>query len=292
MTTMALTVAAIRRILQDDPDSTTTAGSIAAAGTATVAVADIGKFAVGQTWEFDDDTGDTVLITAIADSTATITMRRGHRDSTAAAHSSGVVMLKDPRYSYDEISQAVNFVLDSDLYQEGIFDLIEHQITSSASTDHYNAPSTSCQKFLDVYQMPASGTEPQRTDLHYTPEGRNVDTTLYANGKYFVIQGNAGVPGTDLYYVTCAHKLTITTLTTSEERIVQLLGAAYVLEWTEPRRLGGPTNQGDETVRPGASMATAAYLRGLAEELMSKVKRELESTFPTPRRFVMYSKVV
>ncbi len=71
-----------------------------------------------------------------------------------------------------------------------------------------------------------------------------------------------------------------------DERIVQFLSAAYVLEWTEPHRLAGPTNQGDQTVRPGAAIPTAAYYRQLAEELMSKRRRELEETFPPKRRFV------
>jgi len=284
--TMSTTVAAIRRLLNDDPDETTTSASVSTTAATTVTVTDITKFATGQTWEFDDDSGELVLITAVADSTSTITMKRGHKDTTAATHSSGVVMMKEPRYYYDTVSQAVNYVLDSDLYSEGLFELQEHQVTSSATSDYYNAPAAGCLRFLDVYQKTSSMYEPKRSRLRYSEFPTNADSTLFANGKYFIIEGNYGTAGTDIYYVTCAHAMTITTLTTASQRIVELLGTAYLLEWTEPRRAQGPTNQGDTTVRTGTNIGTAAYYRSLAEELMAKEKRKTEELFPAKRRFV------
>lgn len=284
--TMATTVAAIRRLLNDNPDTTTTTASVASAATTTVTVTDINKFAVGQEWEFDDDTGDVVLITAVTDSTSTITMRRSHRDSTAAAHSSGVVMSKAPRYFYDTVQQAVNYVLDVDLYHEGLYELQEHQVTTSATSDFYNSPAAGCLRFIDVYQKTATMTEPQRARLRFSPLPTNADTSLYAAGKYFIIEGNYGTAGSDVYYVTCAHAYAITTLSTAAQRITELLATAYLLEWHEPRRLGGPNNQGDETVKPGASIGTAAYYRGLAEEMIAKEKRRTEELIPPQRRFV------
>lgn len=287
MTTMALTTASIRSVLQDRPDETTTTASMTNS-VASVTVTDITKFAVGQVWEFDDGaTGaEDVLIRSVTDSSSTIGIKRGHLGSTATSHSNSCVMLKEPKYRFDEVAQAVNTVLDADLFQEGLFDLAEHQIVTSTTTDYYNAPTTSCIKFLDVYQMPASYTEPQRAGIRYTPYPRNADTSLYSNGSYFVIQGNYGLAGADVYYVTCAHNLALSTADSAEERIVLLLGAAYLLEWAEPKRIAGPNNQGDITVRPNTGIQTAAYYRGLAEELMSKKKRAIEDRFPPTRRFV------
>ena len=286
MTTIAAQVKIIRRLLQDEPLTDVLAASIAASSTTTMTVTDVTKFAVGQWWEFDDDTGDKVLITAVNTSTSVCTIRRSYRGSTGAAHSNAAVLAKQPRFEYDTVSQAINTVLDSDLDGENIYDLIEHQVTSSATTDYYNAPATACERFLDVYQKTASMLSPRRGHLWFSPLPTNADTALYANGKYFVIQGNYGVAGTDIYYVTCHHPLAIGTLTSGQERIVQFLACAYLLEWTEPKRLAGPNNQGDTTVKPGDANRTAAYWRSLAEEQMSKEQQRLKNLFPPQRRFV------
>ena len=284
--TMATTIAAIRRILNDFPDEDTLGAAIAAANTTTMTVTDITKHFKGKVFEFDDATGDVVLETAVNGSTSVVTIKRGHLGSTAAAHLIGAVMLDNPRYRYDQITQAVNTVLDADLFHEGLFELQEHQITSSATTDYYNSPAAGCLRFLDVYQKTSTMYEPRREAIWYSPYPTNVDTSLYASGKYFVINGNYGVAGTAIYYVTCAHAYEITTLSTAAQRIVELLACAYLLEWSEPRRLGGPNNQGDITVKPGQSVGTAAYYRGLAEELMVKERRKTSELFPSKRNFV------
>lgn len=290
MTTIAAEIKNIRRLLQDEPLTDTLAAAIAAGSTTTMTVTDVSLYAVGQWWEFDDDTGDKVYVTAVNSSTSVVTIRRNYRGSTGAAHSNGAVLAKAPRFEYDTVSQAINTVLDIDLYGEGIFDLQEHTVTSSATTNYYNSPASDCLEFKDVYQWTSTMRSPARELIEFSPKPRNVSTTVYSsafsNGKYFVISGNYGTPGTDVYYVTCAHKHTIGTLTAGATRITQFLSAAYVLEWEEIRRAGGPANQGDQTVRPGARLPTAAYYRSLAEEQINKERRTLEDLYPSGRRFV------
>src|SRR4051812_25919763 len=125
--TVAAEVKNIRRLLQDEPLSDTLSASIAASSTLTMTVTDVTKFAVGTWWEFDDDTGDKVLVTDKDPSTSIVTIRRSYRGATAAGHASGATLIKQPRFEYDTVSQAINTVLDADLYGEGIFDLQEHQ---------------------------------------------------------------------------------------------------------------------------------------------------------------------
>jgi len=286
MTTIAAQVKIIRRLLQDDPLTDVLAASIAAGSTTTMTVTDVTKFAVGQWWEFDDDLGDKVLVTAVNPSTSVCTIRRSYRGSTGAAHANAAVLALRPRFEYDTVSQAINTVLDADLDGENIFDLLEHQVTSSATSDFYDAPTATCERFMDVYQMTTGMVSPRRAALWYSPTPTNADTSLYSTGKYFVIQGNYGTAGTDIYYVTCRHPLAIGTLTAAQERIVQFLACAYLLEWTEPKRLAGPNNQGDQTVKPGDANRTAAYWRALAEEQMSKEQQRLKMLFPPQRRFV------
>lgn len=283
MTTMALTVAAIRKMLQDRPDEDYLTALIAAAATTTMTVNDVTKHAAGVVWEFSD--GDLVLTRSVDESTSIVTIKRGHEDATAAAHASGAVILKEPRFRYNTIAQAVNLVLDADLYNEGIYYLNTHQVTSSATTDAYNAPTSSCEEFVQVYQMTSTMTEP-RNVVDFTRIPDKVDTSLYANGKVFRINENMGTPGTELYYVNCKERLAIGTLSTPQERIVQMLAAAYLLEWQEPRRTSGPTDQNDQTVRPGANLPTAAYFRQLASKLMAKERSNLKIKVPRYRQFV------
>lgn len=283
------TVANIRRILQDKPDEDYITAAITDTTSSTVTVNDITKWAKGQVWEFDDgDLGaEQILIRSVDASTSTPTFKRAHRDSAATTHLIDTVMLKDPRFSYDLVVQAINSVIDSGLYDEGVFNIVEHQITSSASTDYYNAPTTACEEFLWVYQNINVGDPP--TDVRdFDRLGRNVDTNLWSNGKVFGIRENYGVAGTDIYYVNCKHRYTITTLDELRDgplHIVEWSACAFLLEWTEPKRLAGPTNQGDQTVRPGQGLADASYYRQLAKNAIANERAALKGLNPPYRIF-------
>lgn len=275
MTTTAAQVVLVRRILQDDPEEDYLTEAVAASSTTTLTVNDVSKYSPGQVWEFDDDTGDTFLVRSVDRSTSIITVKRSHKGSTGATHADNVVVLNAPRFRYDLISQALSTAVDADLWTERVFEIAEHIVVSSATADYYNAPSANCEEFLAIYQDTASMIDPEWIrDFGRLP--RNVDTSLYAAGKAFRIRDNYGAAG-DNYYINCAHRLTLATLSTQQERIVQWLACAYLLEWTEPKRLAGPTNQGDRTVRPGAAPPTAAYYRSLAERLIASERSNLKN---------------
>lgn len=284
MATMATTIAAVRRILGDRPVEDALGGAIAAGSTTTMTPTDVTQYARGNVWEFQDGAteADVVLVTGVDAETPAITIRRNHENSTGIAHSSGAILFKDPTYRYNTIAQAVNTVIESDLFEEQVWDLLEHQVTSNADgSADYNAPTSLCEEFLAVYQQTSAMTSPYWFGAReFSQYPRNVDTSLYANGKVFFIRRNLGVLGTDIYYVTCKHRLTLATLTATQERIVQWLTCAYLLEWQESRRLGGPTNQGDRTVRPGQAPATAAYYRQLAQRALQAEQSRLRKLNP------------
>lgn len=287
MTTYLATAQKIRRILQDYPDRTYLSANITDTTTKTFTVNDISKFSKGSVWEHADYaevSAELREVETVDPSGGTVTASRGYADSTAATHLSASYMVKDPKYRYDLILQAIDTVLDRDLWDRGIFDIIEHIVTSSATSSAYNAPTTSCMEWLWVYQRIIS-TDPPRSVIDFTRLPRNVDTTLWANGKVFEINGNWGTPGTANYYVNCKHRLAIGTLSTQQERIVQWLACAYLLEWTEPKRLSGPTNQNDRTIKPGQGIGDAQYYRALAERAMGAERSLLKSENPAFRTF-------
>lgn len=291
-TTMATTVANVRRILNDNPARVALTAAISDTTTATftVAAADIGKFSIGQILEHDDGTGNSAerrYVTAVNDSTNTVTADRGFDNSTAITHGNGSYVLLSPRFVYDKVAQATNTVLDHDLYLDGLYDITEHQITSSASNIDYNAPSTSCERFLDVYQRINAIDPPSRRAIKWSRQLFNVDSTVHSNGRYAIIEGNYGVPGSAIYYVSCAHKLAITTITASQERIVHMKACAYLLEWEEPRRTAGPTNQGDRTVRVGDQARMAAYYRDQYKRMVRQEAAYLTKQVPYRRNWVI-----
>ena len=279
-TTLAATITNIRRILNDNPAQDVLAAAISTAGATTLTPTDASLYHKGDTIEIE---AELLLVTDVNTSTPVITIRRGHKGSTAATHAISSLVNIAPRFEYPTVSQAIDTVLDADLYHNGVYEIVEHQVTHDATTTAYNAPSSSCEEFLDIYQIPQTGQPPVHLK-NFTRLGQNVDTTIYSNGKYFEIRENAAAPGS-LYYVNCKHRLAIGTINTQQERITHLLSAAYLLEWTEPRRTAGPSNQGDRTVRPGQGVATAAYYRQIADKLLADEHSRLQAQIPPYRIF-------
>ena len=271
MTTYPTIIKDIRRLLNDTPleDKVTTAPTTTA-GT-TMVVATIGSWRKGQWWEFQD--GDTtgaevIYVDSVEESTSTPTIRRAFKGSTAATHSDNAYAALEPRFTYDKTKQAVDTVLDRDLYANDVYAITTHQVNYSSSSWAYAAPAATCERLLNIYQVPEAGDDPVPISS-YSPY-TNGDTTIWATGKRFSIYENySGTSG--IYYVNCAHKLAIGTLSTAQEKLVQCKAAAYLLEWEEPRRAAGPTNQGDQTVRVGDQARLAAYyndqfMRGARDE--------------------------
>lgn len=280
MATLAATVTAIRRLLKDEPTKLQLDGALSDTTTETVTVnsGETSKLAVGTRLEHDDATGEQRRVLSIT-STTQFTAERGYNGSTAATHSDNTYLLVAPRFPFDEIDQAIDVVIDSVLYGEGVYDVIERQLASSASSDHYNAPASTIEEILHVYQKPASVQEPINV-TGFDPLPTNRDTSLFASGKSLHIWENAGTAGTDVYYLSCKEKYTLSTLSTTAERIVQFLACALLVEWEVPRRLAGPTNQGDRTVASRDFLGAAAYYREQANRLIRIERSNLRELHP------------
>ena len=255
--THATEVVKIRRLLGDVPVEDRITEAVANTTVTNWTVANISLFSPNQIWEMADvsSTGaeQTRILTLPTDGTGLFVtggLQRGVNGSTATSHADELAMFLSPRYTADLIVQFIDKVLAADLYENDVFEIVEHQITSSATTNEYNAPSSSCEEFLEVYQRIA--TTDERSYLgDFTRRLLNVDTTLHSNGKSAVIRGNYGVPGTALYYVNCKHRLSITTISDRQAEAMRAKVCAYLLAVKDIQRTAGPTNQGDRTVRVG-----------------------------------------
>lgn len=290
MATMATVVAAVRKILGDEPEKVKlgAAQSDTTTETTTLVSGDIAKLYPGLILEHDDgSTGaERRRVLSTDPDNNQFSGERGYGGSTAATHSNSTYLLIEPRFPYDVVAQAVNYVIDAELYPEGIYEIKERQVTtnSDASPD-YDAPASTCEEILSIIQLPSGWIEPVNI-TGFSPYPVNTDTSIYSTGRLFRIWEQYGVAGTDLYYVNFKEKLSLTTLSTAQERIVALLAAARAVEWQDIPRTSGPTNQGDRTVRPLDSARVAQVLRADARRLIKLEADYLRRQVPRRRRFV------
>jgi hypothetical protein len=264
MTTTALTVAAVRRLLKDAPVKVKlgAAQSDTTDETTTLVAGDITKLQPGVRLEHDDASGEQRRVLSLDPANAQFEAERGFESSTAATHSNSTYLLIAPRFPYDSVTQAINTVLDGDLPTMGVFDVRERQVTSSALTDAYNIPATTTEEVLSVYQFPSSSDEPIfMQNFSRWP----INSESYADGAYIFIRDGVGVPGTDVFYLNCKERLSISTITDRQALIVQYLTCAHLLESEVPKRLAGPTNQGDRTIRSSEFLTAANYWRERAK---------------------------
>ncbi len=105
LVSIAELVPRVRKILGDEPFEDYLTSSVAAAGTTSVTTNQAATAWVeGDVGEFDDASGDQFKVRV--GQTTPLTVKRSHNDTTGAAHSNGVTVLKNPKYAYDEITTA------------------------------------------------------------------------------------------------------------------------------------------------------------------------------------------
>lgn len=285
MATTATTVAAVRRLLKDNPIKLQlgAAQSDTTDETTTLIAADIIKAKPGQTLEHDDGTGEQRRVLSVDEANSQIEAERGYNSTTAATHSNSTYLLVNPRFPYEEVTLCITRALDM-FYDEGVYDIIERELTSSATTDVYDAPASTIREILSVAMRPSAFTEPVYiTD--FDPYPRNVDTDLYASGLSIRISEVYGTAGTDVFYLNCKEKLTVTTMTAEQERILHDLVCADLIETEAFRRTAGPTNQGDRTLRTAEFLQVAAVRRERAMRAMRVQASNLRSLYPLKRNF-------
>lgn len=287
MANLTTTIGAIRRMLKDEPLKVRLSDDVDDITEETIALTagDVTKCAAGMRLEFDDGTGEQVRVLSTDADADTLEGERGYAGSTPSQHDTDAPwLLVNTRFPFDVVEQAVNVVIEADLVAEGLYNINEYEVTSVANSDGYDSPSADIMELLSVYQFSNYMTEPEYLEA-YSKYPINADEDLYPSGKVIYIYENLGNVG-DLYYVSAKERLSIANLTTSQERIVQLLSAAHLLDWEVPRRLGGPTNQGDRTVRSNEFLQTAAYYRDQAKKMIRAEQAILRSLNPTRKTWL------
>lgn len=175
----ATVVQRVRYELGDRPWETTGSASSA---TSVVAVADGTDWAEGDIGEFVED-GDTFWVQSISGNN--LTAVRSYWGSTGAAHSSGARILKNPRYTFTEITNAIEAVIQERLWPWAWKKVADTIAPDPASTVWYDLDSTA-RGLISVRQL--YGTNNTKEGRYGTRRGRrvyfrrNMTTTLVTSG--------------------------------------------------------------------------------------------------------------
>jgi hypothetical protein len=279
-------VAAIRVELNDEPAKIQLNGAIANTTEETVVVdtPQTNKIQADTRLEHDDASGEERRVISVTSATD-FEAERGYRGSTAATHADNTFLLIAPRWTYRQITAAIDSALVQ-LYQKGVYQIVTtRELTSSATTNYYNLPDAAITELLGVYQFPSGFAEPFWL-ANFERYPVVADTTDFAAGKALVIREQVGIAGVDVFKLITKERHTITTISTPVEQAVRFLACAELLDGREPRRLGGPTNQGDRTVRPGETQRSSAWYRAKADDLLTTEKQDDRFTVPARRNWI------
>jgi hypothetical protein len=289
MTDTATTVAAVRGILKDTPHTLTLGAAISDTTdeTITFATGQAATLSAGVRLEHDDATGEVRSVLSTDATNEQVEATRAFSDSVASTHLDDTRVLVDPRFRYNEVVKNITHVMETILPNADVYDILEETISSSTNTDFYNAASTACEEHLSVYQYPSSATNAEFIDARrWWAYPENVNTSHYNTGKMFMISGGTGIAGTDPYYVSCRHALTLATLTDEQDLMVQYYAVALLLEQENPRRTGGRAAAGDRQAKSAEFLQSAAYYRREADAIANRTRSRLHQKTKPRRIFV------
>jgi hypothetical protein len=276
----ALLVQRIRHALGEKPWETI--GS-AASSTSVVSVANGDDWAVGDVGEFVTD-GDTFWVSDVAG--FDLTAVRGYYGSTAASHAASSRIYKNPKYSYNEITNAISSTIQAFLPWPRVYKVASDTITPSPTDTKWYDTATDVMALINVYQL-TDNTPTGRTDYgqfhnRWRVElDRHLPTSLVASGIGLRFPGGFfDVDNT--VYITYAAKITdqvtstnYTDFTDSNAVIETILYGTVALlqgalELRKPRRGASDTN----------NLQSASYFNRIYHSALAQAEKELRQNSP------------
>ena len=226
------------RLVEDDPiTDVETAGVNDTATSFAVTGADSTTYEVGDTLDFaDDGTFEAAIVTAVA--SGTLTVRRGHRGTTAATHAANAIYRKNPRFLSHVVGQLVDEAV-SRLWPD-IFTI--HAATYATATDLWYALPASAEETLEVYQRDGTPEDKTTNALRWT-DPIYVDSGFSATKKAIKVE-SIDTSLTNFYLVYTA-QAAVTELSTIAQDIVVYGTARRLLEIEAGHRA---TRQQDEFI--------------------------------------------
>jgi hypothetical protein len=243
----------------------------------TIAVDDGTNFAAGDIIEFLAD-GEQCYVQVVA--TNNLTVIRGWNGTTAASQSDNEVILKNPRFTYKQIDDAITATLH-ELATLGVYIWGTGDITLVANQYYYDITKTDIIEYpgiVGLYYAETITLQPVPLPFKYT-RGLNTTVSATGHGLYVPIWGDKAA--TDKLYYTYSQAIDATTdLLSRQEELVVLGATARALGKAVAPRTHDPGRLTDKSVKAGQDAQDARwyqaefYMRSRAEaaQLTAEVK--------------------
>lgn len=297
--TASTTVDAIRlnvlRQVDDVPYTDTHTSSAAASGALALTVASDAttRWEVGDLGEWRyDNTGEVVMITAVAATTLSVSAAfRGFLGTTAATHASNALLTKIPRFYADNVRKSVQDSLDNDLYPE-LFCVYEEQLTHGSTSWAAVSPMREVEAATEdvLYAYQKSDQTPtvwldHEAGLHIS-EPRYSDSTTAASKKVIEIRSVADPD--NAIFLQSARVPAIGDLSKGMVQVVEYGAMERLTTWKGIWALGKVDILQSGTQAPGAHERTARALNALKLQARAEERARLTRRFPVRRRRVRY----
>lgn len=223
-------------------------------------------WAKGDILEFSD--GEQCFVQSVASNTLTVI--RGYGGTTAATHSINDIVLKNPRFTLQQIDQAItDTLLEYEAY--GVYVYGQGTITLVSGQYTYDlAATTDVLDVLSVYH-PREGVQADAIVLPFR-FSRQVHTTFAASGAALTLWDWGQKSAGEAVLFTYAKRIdSVTDLLTRQEEVTVLGAVARLLKRTIVPNTHDPGKRTDRTVQPGQTgrdsrEIMAEYLRLMNQE--------------------------
>lgn len=243
----------------------------------------------GATWDVGDiaeiASGEQWFVTAVAG--ANLTVVRAHNGTTLGTGVAGNALLKNPRFSLQQIDNAIDDCLAA-LELEGVHAWGTGTVTLASGQYGYAPTETDILDIVAVYYEDSSYGQPVPLPFTYNS---NLHTTAFTGGGLLRLFEWGDLVGTNAVYFTYKKKIdAVTDLMVRQEEVL-ILGATYrLLAETIVSDTMDPGKRTDRTVQPGQTgrdarwLETEYYMALHKEEALLKYEADrLPANFTTDR---------
>lgn len=271
----------IRFHLGDKPWETTGSASDA---TSTITVEEDEDWAKGDVGEFVED-GDTFRVRTPNAADNSLTAVRSYYGSTGASHDAGSRIFKNPKYGYNEITNAISTTIQAFLPWPRVYKVASDTITPSTTTTWYDLASD-VMGLINVYQLDDNTPTGRR---HFGQHHQYNRVALDKHLPTSLVPSGIGLRFIDplldadnTVYITYAAKITDTVTTgnytdfTDSNAVVEavIFGSVALLqgslELRKPRRAAAETN----------TLQAASYFNRVYHSALSQAEKELRQNSP------------
>jgi hypothetical protein len=268
----------IRFLLGDNPWETTGAADSA---TSDILVADGEDWARGSTGEFED--GDTFFVRDVSGDNVVAT--RSYYGSTGAAHVSGRIF-KEPKYSYNEITNAISSVINFELPWPRIYKVASDTITPDQSGTIWYDLDADALGLVSVEQLGDNIPVQRRRygEFHKWTRvrfERNLPTSLCASGVGLAFP-DGFLDNDNTVYVTFAEKITDDTLAgeyldfDAGDAVVEAIVLGSVALLQSALELRKPRKGAQET----DNLRSGSYFGQLYKKALWTAEKEIRARYP------------